>query len=121
MAQIMNINTAPVVSPDGAYLVALKEGRISRIDGKILSQDSEVTSYVDTKAEEITKSYTAEIDKLNKEIDKLNKEIVEIKGIINGMVLAAQTAPTPSASEENDVVEQANEESSKAKSKKSKK
>lgn len=121
MAQIMNINTAPVVSPDGAYLVALKEGRISRIDGKILSQDSEVTSYVDTKAEEITKSYKAEIDKLNKEIDKLNKEIVEIKGIINGMVLAAQTAPTSTASEENDVVEQADEESSKAKSKKSKK
>ena len=57
MAQIMNINAAPIVSPDGAYLVALKDGRISRIDGKALSQDTEVKIYVDQKIEEITTEY----------------------------------------------------------------
>lgn len=110
MAQIMNINAAPIVSPDGAYLVALKDGRISRIDGKALSQDTEVKVYVDQQVEKLTAEYT-------KTIAKLEAEITEIKSVINSMFTAVQNGSA--------VIEPADEteveEAPKAKSKKSKK
>ena len=108
MAQIMNINAAPIVSPDGSYLVALKDGRISRIDGKALSQDTEVKIYVDQKIEEITTEYF-------KTIATLEAKIAELKTIIDGLSAAPQ--------EETLLVEAAEgaEEAPKAKAKKSKK
>lgn len=110
MAQIMNINAAPIVSPDGAYLVALKDGRISRIDGKALSQDTEVKSYVDQQVEKLTAEYT-------QTIAKLEAEITEIKSVINSMFSAVQNGSA--------VIEPADEtgveEAPKAKGKKSKK
>ena len=110
MAQIMNINAAPIVSPDGAYLVALKDGRISRIDGKALSQDTEVKVYVDQQVEKLTAEYT-------KTIAKLEAEITEIKSVINSMFSAVQKGSA--------VIEPADEaeveEAPKAKGKKSKK
>ncbi len=110
MAQIMNINAAPIVSPDGAYLVALKDGRISRIDGKTLSQDTEVKVYVDQQVEKLTAEYT-------KTIAKLEAEITEIKSVINSMFSAVQNGSA--------VIEPADEaeveEAPKAKGKKSKK
>lgn len=112
MAQIMNINAAPIVSPDGAYLVALKNGRISRIDGKALSQDTEVKNYVDQEVKKLTAEYT-------KAIVKLEAEITEIKSVINSMFTAVQNGSA--------VIEPANEtegeaeEAPKAKTKKSKK
>ena len=110
MAQIMNINAAPIVSPDGAYLVALKDGRISRIDGKALSQDTEVKVYVDQQVEKLTAEYT-------KTIAKLEAEITEIKSVINSMFSAVQNGSA--------VIEPADEaeveEAPKAKGKKSKK
>jgi VIT1/CCC1 family predicted Fe2+/Mn2+ transporter len=110
MAQIKNINDAPIINPDGSFLVALKNGQLSRIDGRILSQDSEVTAYVDAKVEEVTKSY-------KEEIANLNKEIIEIKAIINGMALAAQNTAAEVETEEDEV----EAEAPKTKSKKSKK
>lgn len=111
MAQIKNINDAPIINPDGSFLVALKNGQLSRIDGRILSQDSEVTAYVDAKVEEVVKSY-------KEEIANLNKEITEIKAIINGMALSAQNTPVAEVETEEDGVET---ETTKTKSKKSKK
>lgn len=106
----MNINAAPIVSPDGAYLVALKDGRISRIDGKALSQDTEVKVYVDQQVEKLTAEYT-------KTIAKLEAEITEIKSVINSMFSAVQNGSA--------VIEPADEteveETPKAKGKKSKK
>lgn len=106
----MNINAAPIVSPDGAYLVALKDGRISRIDGKALSQDTEVKVYVDQQVEKLTAEYT-------KTIAKLEAEITEIKSVINSMFSAVQNGSA--------VIEPADEaeveEAPKAKGKKSKK
>ena len=94
MAQIKNINDAPIVSPDGAYLIALKGRQLSRIDGKALSQDTEVIAHVDAKIKEVIESY-------KKEIARLNDEIIEIKSAINGIILAAQnnTAITSEAEE----------------------
>lgn len=106
----MNINAAPIVSPDGAYLVALKDGRISRIDGKALSQDTEVKAYVDQEVEKLTAEYT-------KTIAKLEAEITEIKSVINSMFSAVQNGSA--------VIEPADEagvdEAPKTKGKKSKK
>lgn len=105
----MNINAAPIVSPDGSYLVALKDGRISRIDGKALSQDTEVKIYVDQKIEEITTEYF-------KTIATLEAKIAELKTIIDGLSVAPQ--------EETLLVEETAEgveEAPKAKTKKSKK
>lgn len=108
----MNINAAPIVSPDGAYLVALKDGRISRIDGKALSQDTEVKNYVDQEVKKLTAEYT-------KTIANLEAEITEIKSVINSMFTAVQNGSA--------VIEPANEtegeveEAPKAKAKKSKK
>jgi hypothetical protein len=109
MAQIMNINAAPIVSPDGAYLVALKDGRISRIDGKVLSQDTEVKIYVDQKIEEITTEYF-------KTIATLEAKIAELKTIIDGLSVAPQEEATPVEATVESV-----EEAPKAKPKKSKK
>lgn len=107
MAQIMNINAAPVVSPEGAYLVALKDGRISRIKGDTISQ-AETKEYINQKIEEINNSYK-EI------IAKLENDIIELKAVINGMYAAAQTEEVSvEITEETDV-------STKTKSKKSKK
>lgn len=109
MAQIMNINAAPIVSPDGAYLVALKNGRISRIDGKVLSQDTEVKIYVDQKIEEITTEYF-------KNITTLEAKIAELKTIIDGLSAVLQEEATPVEATVESV-----EEAPKAKTKKSKK
>jgi hypothetical protein len=109
MAQIMNINAAPIVSPDGAYLVALKDGRISRIDGKVLSQDTEVKIYVDQKIEEITTEYF-------KNITTLEAKIAELKTIIDGLSTVLQEEATPVEATVENV-----EEAPKAKTKKSKK
>lgn len=111
MAQIKNINDAPIINPDGSFLLALKNGQLSRIDGKILSQDSEVKAYVDAKVEEVIKPY-------KEEIANLTKEIIEIKAIINGMALAAQNTPVAEVETEEDEIEA---ETPKTKSKKSKK
>lgn len=105
----MNINAAPIVSPDGAYLVALKNGRISRIDGKVLSQDTEVKIYVDQKIEEITTEYF-------KNITTLEAKIAELKTIIDGLSAVLQEETTPVEASVESV-----EEAPKAKTKKSKK
>lgn len=105
----MNINAAPIVSPDGAYLVALKNGRISRIDGKVLSQDTEVKIYVDQKIEEITTEYF-------KNITTLEAKIAELKTIIDGLSAVLQEEATPVEATVESV-----EEAPKAKTKKSKK
>ena len=109
MAQIMNINAAPIVSPDDAYLVALKDGRISRIDGKALSQDTEVKIYIDQKIEEITTEYF-------KNITTLEAKIAELKTIIDGLSTVLQEEATPVEATVENV-----EEAPKAKTKKSKK
>lgn len=105
----MNINAAPIVSPDGSYLVALKDGRISRIDGKALSQDTEVKIYVDQKIEEITTEYF-------KTIATLEAKIADLKTIIDALSAVLQEEATPAEA----TVEGA-EEAPKAKAKKSKK
>lgn len=112
MAQIMNINAAPIVSPDGAYLVALKDGRISRIDGKALSQDTEVKVYVDQQVEKLTAEYT-------KTIAKLEAEITEIKSAINSLFTVVQN--NSAAIEPANEAEGETEETTKAKAKKAKK
>ena len=113
MAQIMNINAAPIVSPDGTYLVALKEGRFCRIKGTDMTQDSEVKDYVDAACQSTAKNCLDAYEELKIEIKTLKAKIAELESNLT------------STSEEPASVETAEEtpvaEAPKAKSKKSKK
>lgn len=110
MAQITNINASPVISPDGTYLVGLKEGHFCRIDGAKLAKDSEIQ----TICQEMTKDCFKAIEKLQNEITILKNTVNQIEGMLS-MVLNG----IAENSKQNEEMESS--ENTKAKSKKSKK
>lgn len=115
MAQIKNINTAPIVDPAGTYLIATKDGYPVRVNGNCISQN--ITSeLIDAKISAVSINNNENIKKLESEIKELKNIIEQLKAEIK----SNQKEPiieTPS-----EIVEEvAAEESAKTKTKKSKK
>jgi hypothetical protein len=115
MAQIKNINTAPIVDPAGTYLIATKDGHPVRVNGNCISQN--ITSeIVDAKISEVSVSN-------NENIKKLESEIKELKNIIEQLKVEIKSSQKELVIEPStEIVEEATtEEAAKAKTKKSKK
>ena len=114
MAQIKNINTAPIVDPAGTYLIATKDGYPVRVNGNCISQN--ITSeIVDAKISAVSVSNNENIKKLESEIKELKNIIEQLKDEIKSIQKESIIEPS------TEVVEEATEEAAKAKTKKSKK
>jgi len=124
MAQIKDINATPIVSPENAKFLVLKNGSISRVELDTILQKIESFKPVDTSVIETNfankiKEISTKFEMIEKELQQTQKQLEEVSGIVNAIISNAKDVVT--ATESTGSIETA-EEVSKAKStKKSKK
>jgi hypothetical protein len=124
MAQIKDINATPIVSPENAKFLVLKNGSISRVELDTILQKIESfkptdTSIIETNFANKIKEISTKFEMIEKELQQTQKQLEEVSGIVNAIISNAKDVVT--ATESTASIETA-EEVSKAKStKKSKK
>ena len=105
MAQIKNINTAPIVAPDKTFIIALKDGHISRIDSASLLNNTSIEEskkYTDATISNAVDANNKKIDTLERKVNDLEKKINELKITLEKVVSEMATSTESNESTEED-------------------
>jgi peptidoglycan hydrolase CwlO-like protein len=105
MAQIKNINTTPIVAPDKTFIIALKDGHISRIDSASLINNTaieESKKYTDITINNTIDANNKKIDTLEKKVNDLEKKINELKTALEKVVSEMSSSTESNESVEDD-------------------
>lgn len=124
MAQIKDINATPIVSPENAKFLVLKNGSISRVELDTILQKIESFKPVDTSVIETNfankiKEISTKFEIIEKELQQTQKQLEEVSGIINAIISNAKDVVT--ATESTGSIETPEEVSKVKSTKKSKK
>lgn len=115
MAQIKNMNMTPVVSPEDAYIIALKGGQLSRIESKSLMGNNDLLA----KAEAATKAaIAAVVEAQTKKIDELSATVAQLKELITKFE-ASQTSAVSTIENTQETLEETTKKTNKKTAKKS--
>lgn len=124
MAQIKDINATPIVSPENAKFLVLKNGSVSRVELDTILQKIESfkpidTSIIETNFANKIKEISAKFEMIEKELQQTQKQLEEVSSIVNAIVSNAKDVVT--ATESVSSIETAEEVSKTKSTKKSKK
>ena len=124
MAQIKDINATPIVSPENAKFLVLKNGSISRVELDTILQKIESFKPVDTSVIETNfankiKEISTKFEIIEKELQQTQKQLEEVSGIVNAIISNAKDVVT--ATESTGSIETPEEVSKVKSTKKSKK
>ena len=124
MAQIKDINATPIVSPENAKFLVLKNGSISRVELDTILQKIESfkpvdTSIIETNFANKIKEISTKFEMIEKELQQTQKQLEEVSGIVNAIISNAKDVVT--ATESTGSIETAEEVSKVKSTKKSKK
>lgn len=124
MAQIKDINATPIVSPENAKFLVLKNGSISRVELDTILQKIESfkptdTSIIETNFANKIKEISTKFEIIEKELQQTQKQLEEVSGIVNAIISNAKDVVT--ATESTGSIETPEEVSKVKSTKKSKK
>lgn len=89
MAQIKNINTAPIVNPNNVYILALKDGHLSRVDANLLMTNEsweQAKEHANTVINAAAETQNKKAENLEKKINDLEKKVNELKAALEKAV-----------------------------------